>query len=407
MLVPVFAMYYRSRRIISAYNRNLATIQAQRRAEAHRIMQLAEESPEKLTRAERAAVEGKIAWRESVASWQAVRKEREGSVGSGSWSASGSGEVPSPSRGSTSTSSQDLRRDLEMGSPMSWPMPPPGRGEEAVIPAAATLTPMPRTVPAGLSDLGLEQAELQCNSRVELIALHDLASKHRLDPAVLKDIELLLTGNGHPQRPTTSIDGNVQTASTATVTVAPLVSPATRKTTPTMLYGFHLPRPQAVQAYTLTEKHKLADDKRLPPKDDNSSARQMPEDPTLSTFVPATSSPKHLAVHSPSSPTRTSGDVPVPTVKPHVLQPLRRSATIRRASSASIETSRTRPVVKRSKSGTIRLLPSPSSDDFQHPDGDEAGPKWHRERMKKLHSSIDLSDLKTKERLDNGGKSHK
>jgi hypothetical protein len=60
MLVPVFAMYYRSRRIISAYNRNLATIQAQRRAEAHRIMQLAEESPEKLTRAERAAVEGVV-----------------------------------------------------------------------------------------------------------------------------------------------------------------------------------------------------------------------------------------------------------------------------------------------------------------------------------------------------------
>lgn len=389
MLVPVFAMYYKSRRIISAYNRNLATIQAQRRAEADRIMKLAQEAPEKLTRAERAAVEGKMAWKQSVASLQTVGR-REGSVGSSGWSASGSGDVPSPSRGSTPGSSRDFRRDLEMGSPVSWPMTPSGSEPRAMMPAATTPQPTPETVQKVARDSQLEQPKTQGNSRVELVALHDLARKHRLDPAAVKDIELLLNGNGHPQRPTTSTDGNMQTGSPVSAARSASGIPEAKNTTPTTLYGFHLPRPQAVQAYILNEMQERADLKRVPLEVTKSPVRQLPRDLTLSTSLQATGVPMQLAVHSPKSPTRAAGDVPVPTVKPHVLQPIRRSATIRRANSASDDRSGKSFAIKRSKSGNITRLPSPSSEDFPHPNGIEAGPKWHRERMKRWHSSNDL-----------------
>ena len=114
MLVPVFFMFYKHQRSLARFDRNLASFQQNRDEQALRIAQLAREAPEDLTRAERAAVEGKIAWRKSVAMWQTSKKHGAGSVNSHGWPKPDCGEMPSPSRQNGSPSSTVHERYLEM-----------------------------------------------------------------------------------------------------------------------------------------------------------------------------------------------------------------------------------------------------------------------------------------------------
>lgn len=384
MLVPVFAMYYKHRCNNSRFNSNLATIQARRRDEAIRVLQLAQESPERLTRAERAAINGKIAWRKSVASWQVAK--RDGSIDSSSWSAPGSGEIPSPKRETASMNSLDSRRNLELAIPTTPPLPPFRDDERAVD--ATTFT--------------------QCR-KTETIPLQNLASSHGLAAAAgVKDMGTVLRGNenpathlpsaAEPRRPSIVTSGTCQSQDAASY------FPERKKLTPTMLYGFHLPRPQAGQAYSMTGTENAED--RLSSREATMPMRQLPpglEIESIASFEPPTAAPTQFAVRSPSSPMGVSNTVPVQTIMPHILQPLkRRSAQTRRASSSSIEASTSRPAAKRSKSGQGTWSPSSSSDDLQVlVNGAEIGPKWHRERMRRLHSGAIVHDL-----LETNGEIH-
>lgn len=369
MLVPVFFMFYKHQRSLARFNRNLAFIQAKRDEQALRIAQLAREAPEKLTRAERAAVEGKMAWRKSVARWQATKKHGEGSVYSNGWSTPDSGEMPSPNRQNGSPSSIVHGRYLEMAVSIQRDLPPSGELRRDVDAAAATES---RFFHIGLGNS--EQASKQQDEQATGIPLQDLASKDGLGTsagAVAMSIDLGAKVNPAtsirpvkiPQRPTIVTDGKSQSRGTVATRDATCTS-ALQKPTSTTSYGFHLPHPQAGQAYTMSTKPELADAEKSSSPDAKGLQQNMARDLRMTcNTVPA--NPVQLAIHSPSPPIDVSSEISAPIIVPHVPQPLqRRSARIRRASFGRVNSSASRAPTKRTKLARGKWFPSASADDL-------------------------------------------
>lgn len=216
MLVPVFFMFYKHQRSLARFDRNLASFQQNRDEQALRIAQLAREAPEDLTRAERAAVEGKIAWRKSVAMWQTSKKHGAGSVNSHGWPKPDCGEMPSPSRQNGSPSSTVHERYLEMAVSTQRDVPP--RGELRRNADAATAT-QSRYFHIGFGNS--DQAGKRQDEQAVEIPLRDLASKHGLATSVgAVEINIDLSTKVNPAtsirpvnipcRPTLVTEGNSQ-----------------------------------------------------------------------------------------------------------------------------------------------------------------------------------------------------
>ncbi|KAI5454741.1 hypothetical protein NCC49_003627 [Naganishia albida] len=355
MLVPSFIMWYKSHRRAAALETALSVAQQTRREDALRVMRLAETAPEKLTRAQRAAIEGKIAWRESVSSWRSGSKTPSKSVASSLSGCSGM-KLEHLSKGST-LSGGPRGGDLEMallrsGSRVNRESA--GPSSSISVPASAQPIAQIRqnTYDSSISkqsglvlDFGGPNAPTAPADAAQDSTFIELAAK----PSITTDQPVLKT------------QVNLQTD-------LPTRSP-TSQTTPTKLYGFHLPRPQAGQAYAMQEDGTrdldVPGNGRLPPLPTSTSSGQTL--PPLKTLDVAPMEPVQLALRSPRSPTGSLK----PAIVKHVSAPLmRRSAHIRRSSSANPVTS-----ALGAKDNNAGI-----------------GPSWHRQRMKRLQSAS-LEDL--------------
>lgn len=174
----------------------------------------------------------------------------------------------------------------------------------------------------------------------------------------------------------------------------PTRSPITQPT-PTKLYGFHLPRPQAGQAYAMQpdgeKQHGIANDVANPLPGSTSS--RPPLQPLQSIEV-SSSEPVQLALRSPTR-DANGNIVSRPAIVKHVSAPLtRRSAHIRRSASASpigIGEPETSTASKRPRSRASSLSSSRALRALQENIA-AVGPSWHRERMKKM--SVSVEDLR-------------
>lgn len=343
-----------------------------------------------------------------MGSWRSSRRNQVGSTGSSSWSWSehGSGGLPGHlSRGSTSSSSLGLKRDLEMALPP--PRPTLNRGSSSSLDSTK-----------GVSPVQAQAAEKRQNAYDTLVGKQN---RHIRDLTAPPDLGRQETPScvpqthgpasvfgAHAERPTIVTDPrvlesqHVEDPSKKTTSA----SPGTKQPTPTMLYGFHLPRPQAGQAYSMVQnperQQDIATGEQMPHFNVNAqetekpSPRIEPQSSPVEPSPPTSVEPVHLALISPSRNDGRANKVPRPAIVKHVSAPLmRRSAHIRRSSSSSAIASGgsdKRGSTERRRSGRSSFSSSSSS---RNPQGDLApvGPSWHRERMKKLHRSVNLADL--------------
>ncbi|GHJ85833.1 hypothetical protein NliqN6_2235 [Naganishia liquefaciens] len=321
---------------MSQYNRNLATIQSKRQEDALRIAQLAREEPEKLTRAERAAVEGKMAWRDSVARWEAAKNQGRDSVDSINSSARGPRDVSGLKWNNGSGSSLHHAGDMEMTVSLHRRIPAPMENTSIDVTAA---------IRKPIFQVDLESSRSTQASRAqyrpaEEIPLHDLDSTSGLTTSQgAMDIHIDLGADGNPadnlQKQTIIIDDTAQ--SPDTVVPSSTRSPMTQNLTPTLSYGFHLPRPQAGQAYTMSSKPEAVGTERLPPEGIESLQQDVSGNGHM-TIDTRWICPVQLAVHSPSSLSGVLSEGDTPVIVPHVPQPLqRRSAHVRRARFGSLK----------------------------------------------------------------------
>lgn len=396
MLVPTFILYYKSRQSASNLETAISVAQQKRREDALRIMQLAENAPEKLTRAEKAVVEGKIAWRESVSSWRGSRTQ-SGSVQSG-WSEGSGIKLGHLSKASTSSSGLRVTPDLEMAMPrpgsethrdpstlpVSTPVPGPAQPNTGKRQNAYDSLVGKRNPPVhepGLNGLTAAAtrttggANVSSHSRDHGSTSATADAAHR--PTIMTDQQALDSHEGVSQ-------DNLPTRSPNT------------QPTPTRLYGFHLPRPQAGQAYAMQPDGEMqqgvASHGPTPPPLGSASTRPPP--PPLQSLETSSSEPIQLALRSPKRADASGNGVSRPAIVKHVSAPLtRRSAHIRRSTSASpiaIGKPKISTGSKRPRSRASSLSSARASRALQE-DIAAVGPSWHRERMNKL--SVSAEDL--------------
>jgi hypothetical protein len=395
MVVPSFILYYNSRRSAADLETALSVAQQKRREDALRMMRLAETAPEQLTRAEKAVVEGKIAWRESVSNWRTSRT-RSGSP-AGSWSEGSGIKLEHLSKASTSSSGHRVMPDLEMAIPRP--------GSEAYG--------HPSTLPASVSVPGPAHSNTQKRQNAyDSLVGQRYPAVQELGSSALTATVARTTGGANVS---SHSEDHGSTSTTTAAADRPTIvtdhrgfqdqiegvpqdnlstrSPITQRT-PTKLYGFHLPRPQAGQAYAMQpdgeKQHGIAKDVATP-LPGRSSPRPPP--PPLHSLEVSSSEPVQLALRSPTR--DANGKVlSRPAIVKHVSAPLtRRSAHIRRSTSASpmtISQPETSTVSKKPRSRANSLSSSRALRALQE-DIAAVGPSWHRERMNKM--SVSVEDL--------------
>jgi hypothetical protein len=198
-------------------------------------------------------------------------------------------------------------------------------------------------------------------------------------------------------RPKIATDQRVLQSAATSQHDLPTRSPMTQPT-PTKLYGFHLPRPQAGQAYAMQEDGSreiaVPSHGAIPPMPTSISARQT--QPPVQILDVAPTEPVQLALRSPTRSDGNDTGIARPSIVKHVSAPLvRRSAHIRRSSSASPITwgePKTLTAVQKSRSRASSLSSSRVAALGIEENIAAVGPSWHRERMKRLHSTS-LEDL--------------
>lgn len=392
MLVPSFILYYNSRRSAADLETALSVAQQKRREDALRIMRLAETAPEQLTRAEKAVVEGKIAWRESVSNWRTSRT-RSGSP-AGSWSESSGIKLEHLSKASTSSSGLHVMPDLEMARPRP--------GSEAYG--------HPLTLPSSVSVPGPAHSNTQKRQNAyDSLVGQRYPAVRELGSSALTATVARTTGGANVS---SHSENHGSTSATAAVADRPTIMTGHRvledqiegrpqdhlpnrssitQPTPTKLYGFHLPRPQVGQAYAMQPDGEKQHDVATPPQPGSSSSRPPPL--ALQSTGVSSSEPLQLALRSPTR-DANGNIVSRPPIVKHVSAPLtRRSAHIRRSTSASpmaISQPETSTASKKPRSRANSLSSSRALRALQE-DIAAVGPSWHRERMEKM--SVSVEDL--------------
>ncbi|KAJ9104784.1 hypothetical protein QFC19_003925 [Naganishia cerealis] len=244
-----------------------------RRQEADRVMRLVEAAPEKLTRAEKVAFEGKAAWKQSVESWRsgvstAARSTEKGtrpsSNGSSSKRPDWDNEV-STTASSLNASRESskvyfsARRPRYNRNSSSSPSPPSLEkpSEAAMRDRSIALEKLAGAAKPELNQCAAVPASLTAmepSSREQMEYFPRITSQKFLESTTSLKHAAISASQFQPLPPASvSRETNadiVHTIQKPLVNQAAADAPAGAPI-PTMMYGFHLPRPRAGRAYTM------------------------------------------------------------------------------------------------------------------------------------------------------------
>ncbi|KAJ9125096.1 hypothetical protein QFC22_000049 [Naganishia vaughanmartiniae] len=451
LIFPLW-MWFKSRKERERLAQAISMADQRRKQEADRIMRLADLAPEKLTRAERAAVEGKAAWRESVSTWRESVTTAERSIDSmigarpswqdrGSMSSNGAHASRESSKICFATTRPRYRRTSSSSpTPLSLGKPVQEITEERNN-ALQKLMGGAKPAPNRYASVPLNTSPISPPDSNKIDYLRRLTHPDLSETAP--------EGSGIEQpvsqgQPTSIPDpsrfkdiGDAQGPPGTYLDHLPPSRPPLRAPVPTTMYGFHLPYPQAGRAYTMIsalansasrgnghvsipmhDRHepvdaKLTDaaihhqvDQNLP-TGSASTRRPLREVPGTSDQIPkgigkATVQQRDLL---PLLQTTVLG--PRPRSQP-VFRPRsysnpslsRRPAQVRRpsaevASSPRLTNSPVSHERLKSSGSSLSLRPSLSSEGVGEfaKRGSQVGPAWHRERMQRLHESVRTGDL--------------
>lgn len=432
LIFPLW-MWLKSRKERELLAQAISMADERRKHEAERIMRLAEAAPEKLTRAERAAVEGKAAWRESVSTWRESVTTAERSVDSMV------GARPSSQQRGSMSSGGGVRASRE-SSKVYFPTTRPRYNR------ASTSSPTPPSFEKPVQEITEER-----NHALEKLMGTTKSASNGYAPVPLST-SLISPPDSQQIRYLTKLTNSTESASSGAqkfypqqVRPSPVAGPSRSKETdgvgrtqetiivnhsppsqspitapvPTTMYGFHLPRPQAGRAYTMASLANSAtshDASGLIPLNHQQvqvdhAAKQFKDIPQPLADIRTTDG------YMPKGKSTVYRD-PLPRLQTTVLGPRPRSQPVLRPRSNSTPSLSRRPAQVRRPSAEVTNSPqhvsTPASQERPKSGGSslsgrpslsseevgefakrssQVGPSWHRERMKKLHGSVSADDL--------------
>ncbi|KAJ9108720.1 hypothetical protein QFC21_000040 [Naganishia friedmannii] len=448
-------MWLKSRKERERLALAISMAEQRRKQEADRIMRLAEAAPEKLTRAERAAVEGKAAWRESVSTWRqsvtTAERDVDSMVGarpngreSGSMASNGARISRESSKVYfTTTRPRYSRASTTSPTPASFEKPVQEITEERnnaleklmgrAKPAANQYTAVPMSTSPVIPPDAKRIDYLARLAHSQIPASTPGSSDIRQPVSQVQPSSIV--------RPSRIADmGNTERVPETLVVHALPSVPPIHEPMPTTMYGFHLPHPQAGKAYTMAalanpttgsrghafvpmnDRHTIdGHTAEFRPTTSNAATHQVPKNLSIGSMdisqplgeVPTADAHRsngrgRTTVHRdllPRPHTNVLGPRPrsQPVLRPRSLSNpslTRRPAQLRRPSAEVTDsprcTSSSGPR-ERPKSGgsSLSSRPSLSSEEVGEfaKRGSQVGPEWHRKRMEKLHESVSSDDL--------------